>query len=443
MKFIKEFFLSTRLLIILISLTLLFVISFAYPVLFAFCKVALYFVISAVFIDTFLLFSKKEGISSERKTPEKLSNGDENSVELIFKNNFSFKIYGKVLEEFPVELQKRNTTFSLTLPASRSISLQYNIRPQTRGEYHYGITNIIGKTFIGLVERNFRTGKEETIKVYPSFLQMKKYALLAFSNNLQLAGAKKIRRLGQNKEYEQIKEYVLGDDIRSINWKATARRDMLMVNQYQDEKSQQVFCLVDKGRNMKMPFGGLSLMDYAINASLVMSNISIQKQDKAGLITFSDKIGNILAASSRPTQMNTIQEVLYNQKTRYQESDFGRLYRNIKWNIKRRSLLLLFTNFESVVSMKRQLPYLRSIAKDHLLVVIFFKNSELYESQKQNKATITDVYEHTIAEKFIHEKELIIRELRKYGIQTILTEPENLTADTINKYLEIKGRGLI
>ena len=417
--------------------------GFAYPFLFAISKVALYCILLAVAIDIFLLFSKKIGITSERKMPEKLSNGDENSIELIFKNNLSFKIYAKILEEFPVALQKRETVFSITLPSAKSSSLHYTITPTSRGEYQYGVTNVLGKTFIGLVERNFKTGNEDTIKVYPSFLQMKKYALLAFSNNLQQTGAKKIRRLGQNKEYEQIKEYVLGDDMRSVNWKATARRDLLMVNQYQDEKSQQVFCLVDKGRSMKMPFDGLSLVDYAINATLVMSNISIRKQDKAGLITFSDKIGTIVPASSRPTQMNTIQEVLYNQKTRHQESDFGRLYRNIKWNIKRRSLLLLFTNFESVVSLNRQLPYLRSIAKDHLLVVVFFKNSALYASQKQNKATITDVYEHTIAEKFITEKELVVMELRKYGIQTVLTEPENLTADTINKYLEVKGRGLI
>ncbi len=427
----------------MISLALLFAISFAFPFLFALCKVVLYLVFLLVGLDVLLLFSKKEGVTSQRILPERFSNGDENEVELIFRNDFNFPIQATVLEEFPLQLQMRNHDFKLKLNAKKDTSLAYYLTPTARGEYEFGITNVIAQTFIGLAERRFFTGKKEMVKVYPSFLQMRKYSLLAFSNNLQEVGIKKVRRIGHNREFEQIREYVSGDDIRLVNWKATARKNGLMVNQYQDERSQQVFCLVDKGRSMKMPFNGLSLVDYAINAALVMSNITIQKQDKAGLITFSDKIGAILPASDRPTHMNTIQEVLYNQKTRHQESDFGRLYRNIKWNVKRRSLLLLFTNFESLVGLNRQMKYLRSISKDHLLVVIFFKNSELYEVQKEAKNTISGVYEHTIAEKYLMEQELIARELRKYGIQSILTEPENLTVNTINKYLEIKGRGLI
>jgi len=427
----------------MVSMAVLFAISFAYPVLFAFCKSALYLIFLMLFLDVLLLFSKKEGITSFRVLPERLSNGDENEIEVVFKNNFNFGVFATVLEEFPVQLQLREFDFSLRLKPKKETSLTYLLTPTLRGEYEFGLTNVIGRTFLGLAERRFFTGKSEVVRVYPSFLQMKKYSLLAFSNNLQEIGIKKVRRIGHNKEFEQIRDYVSGDDIRLVNWKATARRNSLMVNQYQDERSQQVYCLIDKGRNMKMPFNGLSLVDYAINASLVLSNITIQKQDKAGLITFSDKIGAILSASGRPTQMNLIQETLYNQKTRYQEADFGRLYRNIKWNIKRRSLLLLFTNFESIVGLQRQLKYLRSIAKDHLLVVVFFKNSELHEVQKESKNTLTGVYEHTIAEKYLLEQELIVKELRKYGIQSILTEPENLTVNTINKYLEIKGRGLV
>ena len=130
-------------------------------------------------------------------------------------------------------------------------------------------------------------------------------------------------------------------------------------------------------------------------------------------------------------------------KTDFFESDFGRLYADIKRNIKQRSLILLYTNFETLDSVHRQLPYLKGIAKNHLLVVIFFENIELNRLIDNKAGTIQQIYDKVIAEKFAFEKRLIVNELKKYGIYSILTTPENLTLDTINKYLEIKARGLL
>ena len=236
---------------------------------------------------------------------------------------------------------------------------------------------------------------------------------------------------------------MVGDDYRTVNWKATARRGTLMVNNYQDEKSQQVFCLIDKGRVMKMPFEGMTLLDYAINASLAMANIAIKKDDKAGLITFQHKINAIVPASKRGAQMYHIMETLYNQKTGYQESDYSVLYNTVKYKITHRSLLILFTNFETVSSMERQMPYLKKLAREHLLVVIFFENTTLTSLTGIRPGNIEEVYKKTIAEKFVFDKNLIVKELKAHGIQTVLTAPENLTVNTINKYLELKARGFI
>ena len=161
-----------------------------------------------------------------------------------------------------------------------------------------------------------------------------------------MVGTKKVRRIGNSFEFEKIKEYVQGDDVRDINWKATAKRSALMINQYQEERSQQVFCMIDKGRVMKMPFNELSLLDYAINASVVISNMVLQKMDRVGLISFSRKIDEFVQADKRNVQMRLIQDTLFNLSTDYAESDYGRLYAQIKSQVKQRSLLLLFTNFE-------------------------------------------------------------------------------------------------
>ena len=189
-----------------------------------------------------------------------------------------------------------------------------------------------------------------------------------------------------------------------------------------------------------MPFNKLSLLDYAINSTLVLSSVCLQKQDKVGLITFASKMGNLLAADRKPIQKAHILQLLYNQETAFQESDYEMLYLQLRNRVKQRSLLILFTNFESLSGLKRQLPYLRSIAKHHLLMVVFFENTELSQLSDKKAANVEDVYIKTIAEKFAYEKRLIVKELMKHGILSVLTPPEKLTVNAINKYLELKTR---
>jgi uncharacterized protein (DUF58 family) len=191
---------------------------------------------------------------------------------------------------------------------------------------------------------------------------------------------------------------------------------------------------------MKMPFKGLSLLDYAINAVLALSNVCLQKQDKIGLITFSNKLATLIPADRKLVQRENILQALYKEQTAFLESDYEMLYMQIRNKIKQRSLLILFTNFESVSGLRRQLPYLRSIAKHHLLLVVFFENSELNTLSHEEAISVDDVYVKTIAEKFVFEKKLIVKELQKYGILSMLTTPEDLTVNSINKYLEVKAR---
>lgn len=216
-----------------------------------------------------------------------------------------------------------------------------------------------------------------------------------------------------------------------------------MVNAYTDEKSQQVYCVIDKGRLMKMPFNELTLLDYAINASLVMCNVALHKQDKFGLMTFSNKMGSVLAADRKPVQLEKVLQILYNQQTAFLEPDFEMLYMRIRASIKQRSLIILFTNFESLAGMQRQMAYLKRIAKYHLLLLVFFENTELKSVTVKNVKDIEDLYVKTIAGKYAHEKRLIVKELQNAGILSILTAPENVTVNTINKYIEIKTRQAI
>lgn len=436
-------YLKNRLFLLLTANILLLIMAFPMPYLLPIAQAGVFVSLALCFIEIAFLYMGKGKIVAQRKTFNKLSNGDENPIYIQISNSYTIPLQLRIIDELPSQIQERNFTLHKTLKEQENVELSYYLRPTKRGEYHFGALNIFVSSRIGLIERRFKFPLASNIPVYPAFLALRKYELLAISNRLSEMGIKKIRRLGNNREFEQIKEYVQGDDIRTINWKATARRNSLMVNHYQDERSQHVYSIIDKGRTMKMPFEGLSLLDYAINASLVISKIAIMKDDKAGLITFGHKIDSIVASSKDFMQMNKILEILYKQRTAYKEANFEKLYITIKHQIKQRSLILLYTNFESLSSMQRQIKFLRQIAASHLLIVIIFYNTELDDFIHKSPDDLEEVYYQTISEKLAFEKKLIIKELQKHGIQAVLTKPQELTVNTINKYLEVKARGLL
>lgn len=443
MKLLKSLYLKNRLFIAIGVIIALFLLSFVLGVLVIIPKILFFIVLGLCLTDLILLYRTRLGLRGTRFAPERLSNGDENEIRVHVENFYPYKITLEVIDEIPHQFQKRDLTFNFQLGPGDARVISYHLRPVKRGEYSFGSINAFVSSPLGIFSRRFRFAADAMVPVYPSFIQMRKYELMAISNRLTNAGIKKIRRIGHNLEFELIKEYVSGDDVRSVNWKATARKMELMVNHYQDERSQQVYSVIDKGRMMQMPFEGMSLLDYAINASLVISNIAIKKSDKSGLITFQDKIGSMIAAGKQNSQMSRILEVLYNQKTAYRESDFSVLYNHIRRKVNQRSLLLLFTNFESIYGLQRQIPYLRQLAKQHLLVVIFFENTEMRSLIEKPAPGLREVYYKAIAEKFAYDKKLIVKELAKHGIQAMLTSPQNLTVNTINKYLELKARGMI
>ncbi len=442
MKFFKRLYIERNFFYALAAVILLLIISYLFPAIFGATQLVFVAIIVALFFDIFILFFTNKGIEARRVLPEKLSNGDDNPIEIYVQNHYTFSISTKIIDELPFQFQKRDFLIDKKIKASSHTAFSYDLRPTERGEYWFGKLIVYVQSPLQLISRRFVFNDKTMVPTYPSFIQLKKFDLMALAYRNEF-GIKKVRRIGHTMEFEQIKEYVLGDDIRSINWKATAKRNQLMVNQFQDEKSQPIYSIIDKGRMMKMPFNGLSLLDYAINSTLVISNVSLKKNDKAGMFCFSKKVENRVVAERRTSQMNLILETLYNTKTNFHESDFGTLYGDIKRNINHRSLLFLYTNFETLDGLDRQLSYLQAIAKQHVLVVVFFLNTELEELIHNSSDDIKDIYQKTIAEKFAYEKRLIVKELRRRGVYTILTKPENLTVNVINQYLEFKAKGVI
>jgi uncharacterized protein (DUF58 family) len=442
-KYIGDLFLTSRFYGGLAVSICLFIVAFYIPGLIAISQIVFFiFLIFCVADYIFLFFTNKYPFA-KRITAGRLSNGDQNKIELIIKNEFRFPVKTLIIDELPEQFQERDWKMHLTLKGKQQRKIRYYIRPLQRGEYYFGNIHLFVTSPLRFICRRCTTEAAETIHIYPSFMQLRNHELLSNAILQHASGSSRMRKIGQSMEFEQIREYVSGDDIRTLNWKASARKGSLMVNSFMDERSQQVYCIIDKGRLMKMPFAGLTLLDYAINSCLVLSNVCLKKQDKVGVITFSNTLGSVLAADRKPVQKENILQLLYNQKTGFLESDFEMLYMQIRNRIKHRSLLILFTNFESLSGLHRQIDYLRSIASHHLLMVVFFENTELDKLTSSHAGNIEQVYIKTIAEKFAFEKRLIAKELLKYGILSVLTPPQKLTVNAINKYLELKARQAI
>jgi uncharacterized protein (DUF58 family) len=421
----------------------LLVFGYVFPVFFTLGKWLVAALVILFVFDFLLLWKKKDGADAVRTCAMRFSNGDENEVRVAVENRFLYPVHMDVTDEIPNMFQRRDILFQVDLASGARKEIVYRLRPVKRGEYRFGRIRLFVSTRLGLVVRRFTCGKPTVIKVYPSYLMLHRYELMAISNHLTELGIKRIRRIGHHTEFEHIKEYVKGDDYRTINWKASARRHQLMVNTYQDERSQQIYSIIDKGRIMQSAFKGMTLLDYSINASLVLSFVAIHREDKAGLITFADDFETFVPASKQPGQMQLILESLYRQQTTFGESDYSSLYVHLNKHVGKRSLLLIYTNFDSIIGMERQLNYMQQLARHHVVLAIFFENVELKSFAACPPRTNEDYFRQVIAEKFIFEKQHVTNILRQHGIYSLLTTPDHLSVGVINKYLEMKARHIL
>lgn len=399
--------------------------------------------IVALIAEIYLLYSKQEKLRIKRKSSNILSLGWEEIFELHIENRTNQLLQFTVIDELPKQFNDRHFKKSTSILPEGNITISYEYLIPERGDYNFGNIIVLHRSMLGLITYKEVYPLGKILPGYPSIKEMELMEIKAFSSQKNFTGLKKTRRIGHSYEFEQIKSYVKGDDFRALNWKATARSNQIMVNQYQENQSQYVYSIIDKSRGMKQPFNGLSLLDYSINATLALSNLSIKKKDKAGLLTVSDKIGKFIPAESASYQTKRILKSLYNEQERQTELNLNLLYKGINTFISSRSLIFLYTNFQNLFSVERALPILRSINKKHELVVVFFENDEVEKFASSEVTSVKQIFLTTVAKDQLLERQQMMSTLQQFGIQVISTSPNNLSINTINKYLEMKARGII
>ena len=442
--FLKSFYLTKTAFATLGLCIGLFSFGLLNDIFFLLGKILFFMLWIFVIVEIFALYGKQNPLRIERKLSVRLSNGDTNFVSLKIINSFNFNLYATIIEDLPEQFQIRQWEKSTEVIKNAVTEFKYSVEPKVRGIYLWQNCYILYKIYpYSLVSRREIFEFHQEVACYPSFEQFNKIPVKAIVSNFHESSQNSIRKIGQSLEFEQIKEYSSEDDYRHINWKASAKRGQLMLNQYQDERSQDIYCVLDLGRSMKMPFHQQTLLDYAINASLALSKAVITMQDKAGVLGLSHHKCEFLSAKKDFKQFGKINDMLYNLQTEFLEAHYELLYKFVRVNIKQRSLLVIFTNFDSVNSLHRQMPYLKALAKYHLLLVVFFENTEVVNMVKEQATDLKDIYTKTIGQSILSQNRLIVKELHKFGIQSLLIQPEKLSLEVINKFVQIKKKQLI
>lgn len=438
---IKHIYIGSVFFYVFFGSVILMALSFVWTIMMTIGLIAVLSLLLLTVIDIFLVHGIKN-ISVERKMPQRFDLNEEHTIDLEIENNSAQPVFIRLYEYAPVEVQARNLFFDFHLLPLAKKKLMYSFTPKRRGVFAFGDIHIYVRSVLNLVQQKKIVNIAEEIKVFPSISAMRKMEFEVFTHQSPSQGIKKVRRLGHNSEFEQIKNYVQGDEIKTINWKATSKRHELMVNQYQAEKSQAIYTLIDKSRSMRQDFSGMTLLDYAINSTLVFANVALKKGDKFGMISFSEKIDSVLPADGKITHLRKVLDLLYNEKTSFLEANYEFLYQILRKKVTHRSTFILYTNFETEVAMRRVLPVLQKINQKHNLVVIFFENTELEDLTLNNAENVREVYMSQVAQDIINVRKRIAHELNRNGIQTVLSKPEKLSVDTINKYLLMKAKGL-
>lgn len=392
----------------------------------------------ATLVDFCILYFPRKRPIVNRICSERFSNGDENEVSINFNNPYRFTARVEIIDEMPVEFEMRDFVLTGTIKAAEERTATYKLTPTRRGEYKFDRIRLFFSSPVNLVQRRFTCGAPCTVKVYPSYAKLSLYSLMAAHHHLDEYGIKQIRQVGADTEFDQIKDYVQGDEYRHINWKASARAHSLKVNVYQQERSMQIYSLIDKGRMMQQMSGKLNLLEHSVNAALALSYVAVKKEDKVGIASFSKEMDTYVPANRIGNQMQKLMESLYNQQTIFEESDYSSLSNRFLQKCTKRSLVILFANFATQNALLRELPYLRQINSHHKLIVVIFKDREMTDFIERAPHDNEEFCQQMMVEKYVNEKELIIHTLHKNGIHAIHSHPENLSVNVINKYLEVR-----
>lgn len=392
----------------------------------------------------FFTIPGKNGFELEREIPAKLSLGDENEVFIHFHNRTRQLLRGELVENFVPGLPAlHDGQFMLHVPANASERFRYVLVPRERGAYEFTEISVKLVGRFRLLHRTWNVPVPGNTKVYPSYLQLRNTQVMSRKWNLSQIGQRNLNRYGEGREFESLREYSVNDEYRKINWKATARRGKPIVSQYQIERNQNIILMVDAGRMMRPLSGHLSKLDHAVNAALMLSFICLHKEDNVGLMVFNSKVTQFVPPHRGKSQLHRINEALYNVQFEFSEPNYTEAFYYLRRKVSRRSLVVLLTDVMDERASQILISEFSKLFPRHLPLFVTLKDNLVENIATQVPGSLTQMLEMGVAQLIVEERLKAMHRLRLAGVHTLDTQPEKLSVDAINKYLEIKSKSLL
>jgi len=383
----------------------------------------------------FLLTPSPAAFTVTRLDPGKLSHHAANPVSFTVRNPSPYLLRTEAKDEIPPRHFKLTApSLKHRIPPAAETAFSYNLTPSKRGAFTFPEIHLRVRGLLGLVTKYHSHRCPMEFKVYPNISDLSRFRVMTQKNRLLPQGEKTISLFGAGTEFESLRTYVEGDDYRKINWQVTAREARLIVNDYQTEKNQPVFMMLDSGRPMSYSSGGYKKLDYAINAALVLSDIVNQKGDQSGLLVFDTEVRSLIMPGKGAAHRNQLMEALYHIEETRATSNYGAAFRALLRRQKRRSVIFIFTDFETMEEAGELRGYIAQLKRRHFPIVVFMKNDELSRLAEDD-----DDYVREVAESFLDERQQLFHSLRALSVPNIETAAEEFSLAAVNQYLRLRG----
>ncbi len=379
-------------------------------------------------------------LTVQRRAPERLSLGQANPVRLEVTSRTGLPLALTLKDDAPWEFEASQREHHLRLAPYQRREIAYTVTPRARGDYDFGDVHVRGRSLLALSLWQRRFPATQTVKVYPDLLGIDRYVALARSRHLEQAGFRPLRYLGEGAEFDFLREYSPDDDYRKIDWKATARRGRPITRQYDLERSQTLMLLIDAGRMMCAEIEGMSKLDYAINAAVMLAYVAVEKDDAVGLVVFADKVASFVPAGKGLRQVGLIADQLYAVKPVLREPDYGEAFSLLRRRTQRRALVVAFTDLIDRESSSQLLGNVLALTPRHLPLVITLRDHRLDALAGLRPQEAGGAYQRAVATSLLTQRRLALAHVRSGGAQVLDVSPRELTVQTVNKYLEIKQR---
>jgi uncharacterized protein (DUF58 family) len=383
-------------------------------------------------------------LSLSRACGSTCSLGEPQQVSLLIGNSSRRGLRMRVRDDIPDSFTAEPAEFQVDVPGRSQVELEYRLVPGKRGTYALEQVDALVSSRLGLWVRACSWPVRTEVRVYPDVHQIARYTVLARRDRLSAMGVRASRRLGTDNEFERLRDYIDGDDPRHLDWRATARRRKLTVRAYQHNQSQRILFLIDCGRMMAGDTGGgLSPLDHALNAMLLLAHVALLRNDQVGLMAFSDGTRAFVPPGGGPRLIRRLVHAVHNVFPEPVESRYDRAFMELEKRCRKRSLVVVLTNLFDEVSGQILSEYLENLSGRHLPLGVFLRDHDLFALADTAPDHGPGLYKGAAAADLLNWREHVLAGLRGRGVLTLDVFPGELTGELVNRYLEIKARHLL